>query len=72
MAESWDSILSQIDTAIADVLAGNHASYSIAGRSVQKLDLNSLLDWKRKVEQIIERQSSGGIFRGAKITRPLN
>jgi hypothetical protein len=71
MAESWESILTKIDTAIGDVLNGRHASYSIAGRSVQKLDLGQLLEWKRQVEKIIERQSSGGIFRGAKITKAL-
>jgi hypothetical protein len=70
MALSTQQELSLVQDAIQALLYGGHSSYSIGGRSVSKLDLNALFAREDILLQRLERETSGGMFRGAKITRP--
>ena len=62
------SLLAAIDTAIEALLSGQHSSYSIGNRSVTKLDLGTLLEERRKLQQQVDRESNGS-FRLAKLGR---
>lgn len=70
MALSASSLLTQIDTAIEALLTGGASSYSIGNRSVTKLDLGQLFEERRLLQQQVDRESAGGIFRKAAIRRP--
>lgn len=70
MALSASALLTQIDTAIEALLTGGASSYSIGNRSVSKLDLGQLFEERRILQQQVERESSGGIYRKAAIRRP--
>ena len=63
------SLLSQIETAIEALLTGQHSSYSIGARTVTRLDLKTLMEERRLLQNEVSR-SSGGAMRLAKITRP--
>lgn len=70
MALSASTLLAQIDAAIEALLTGGASSYSIGNRSVSKLDLAQLFEERRLLQQQVDRESSGGIFRKAAIRRP--
>lgn len=70
MALSASTLLTQIDAAIEALLTGGASSYSIGNRSVSKLDLAQLFEERRLLQQQVDRESSGGIFRKAAIRRP--
>ena len=70
MALSTQQELTLVQDAIQALLYGGHSSYSIGGRSVSKLDLNALFAREDILLQRLAREGSGGMFRGAKITRP--
>jgi hypothetical protein len=59
-----------IDAAIEALLTGGASSYSIGARSVTKLDLAQLMEERRILQQAVERENGGGIFRKASIRRP--
>lgn len=59
-----------IDAAIEALLTGGASSYSIGARSVTKLDLAQLMEERRILQQAVERENGGGIFRKAAIRRP--
>lgn len=67
---SSESLLAMIDAAIEALLTGGASSYSIGARSVTKLDLAQLFEERRILQQAVERESAGGIFRKAAIRRP--
>lgn len=64
------TLLTQIETAIENLLTGGASSYSIGARTVTKLDLGQLMEERRILKQDVERESGGGIFRKATIRRP--
>lgn len=70
MALSASTLLAQVDTAIEALINGGASSYSIGNRSVSKLDLAQLFEERRLLQQQVDRESSGGIFRKAAIRRP--
>ena len=70
MALSASTLLAQVDTAIEALISGGASSYSIGNRSVTKLDLAQLFEERRLLQQQVDRESSGGIFRKAAIRRP--
>jgi len=56
------SLLALIDAAIEALLTGGAQSYNIGSRSVTKLDLGTLFEERRMLEQQVRREtSSGGI-----------
>lgn len=67
---SSQSLLPLIDSAIEALLTGGASSYSIGARSVTKLDLADLFEERRILQQAVERESHGGVFRKAAIRRP--
>lgn len=69
MALSATTLLTQVETAIQALLTGGHTSYSIGGRTVTKLDLKSLFEERRILQQEAARESGGGMFRLAKMSR---
>ena len=64
------SLLSLIDAAIEALLTGGASSYSIGSRTVTKLDLAQLMEERRILQQAVERETAGGVFRKAAIRRP--
>lgn len=64
------SLLALIDAAIEALLTGGASSYSIGNRSVTKLDLAQLFEERRILQQQVERETGGGVFRKAAIRRP--
>ena len=59
------SLLAQVEAAIEALLTGGASSYSIGSRSVTKLDLGTLFEERRMLEQQVRREtSSGGISLG--------
>jgi hypothetical protein len=59
------SLLALIDAAIEALLTGGAQSYNIGTRSVTKLDLATLFEERRMLEQQVQRESgSGGISLG--------
>lgn len=69
MALDVANLLSQVETAIEQLLTGNVQSYSIGSRNVTKLDLDSLFEQRRILQSELERQSGGGVFSLAKMGR---
>lgn len=63
------TLLAQIDAAIEALLTGGASSYSIGSRSVSKLDLKSLFEERRMLQNEVSRESGGGAFRLAKMGR---
>lgn len=63
-------LLTQIENAITALLSGGVSSYSIGSRSVSSLDLPTLFDQRRMLQQEVDRESGGGMFRLAKMQRP--
>lgn len=70
MALSSAALLSMVESAIEALLTGGASSYSIGARTVTKLDLSQLMEERRILQQAVERETSGGIFRKAAIRRP--
>jgi hypothetical protein len=70
MASSASEMLSIVNAAITALLNGGASSYSIGARSVTKLDLGELREWRKELEIEVARESGGGIFRKAVIRRP--
>jgi len=68
MALDASNLLSQIETAIEQLLTGNVQSYSIGSRSVTKLDLAKLFDERRMLQAEVAR-SQGGMFTLGKMGR---
>ena len=62
------SLLAQIDAAIEALLTGGVSSYSIGSRSVTPLDLSTLFEQRRILQQEVDRESTG-MFRLAKMQR---
>ena len=62
------SLLAQVESAIVALLTGGASSYSIGGRSVTKLDLGELFEWRRELKKDVASES-GGTFRLAKMRR---
>jgi hypothetical protein len=59
------SLLALIDSAIEALLTGGAQQYSIGSRTVTKLDLKSLFEERRMLQQQVERESgSGGVTLG--------
>lgn len=63
-------LLTQIENAITALLSGGVSSYSIGSRSVSSLDLPTLFDQRRMLQQEVDRESGGGMFRLDKMQRP--
>lgn len=64
------SLLSLVDTAIENLISGEHESYSIGARSVTKLDLADLFKERRILQQEVQRESGGtGAIHLAKFQR---
>lgn len=70
MALTAEQELSLVQDAIQALLYGGHSSYSIGGRSVSKLDLNALFAREDILLKRVARESGGGMFRLAKLTKP--
>lgn len=66
---TYTSLLAKIDTAIESLLDGNHESYSLEGRTVTRLDLETLLARRERIAALAARETNGGI-RLAKLKRP--
>jgi hypothetical protein len=64
------TLLAQIDAAIEALLTGGAQSYNIGSRSVTSLDLKTLFEQRRILQAEVDRESSGGMFRLAKLQRP--
>jgi hypothetical protein len=62
------TLLTQIDNAIEALLTGGASSYSIGNRSVTKLDLKSLFEERRMLQNEVARES-GGAFRLGRLGR---
>ena len=54
------SLLALIDSAIEALLTGGAQQYSIGSRTVTKLDLKSLFEERRMLQQQVERESGSG------------
>lgn len=52
------SLLAAVEEAIEKVLAGEHTSYSIDGRSVTRLDLDKLFQRRSDLQKELARSSS--------------
>jgi hypothetical protein len=63
------TLLAQIDAAIEALLTGGASSYSIGNRSVSKLDLKSLFEERRMLQNEVARENGGGAFRLGKLGR---
>lgn len=63
------SLLTQIDAAIEALLTGGASSYSIGSRSVTKLDLASLFEERRMLQNQVVRESGSGGFSLGKLSR---
>jgi hypothetical protein len=63
-------MLDEVNTAISGLLLGEHQSYSVNGRAVTRLDLNSLHQMQKWLTAQVSRESSGGAIRLAKMQRP--
>lgn len=64
------SLLALVDTAIENLISGEHESYSIGARSVTRLDLQSLFNERRILQQEVQRESGGqGAIHLAKLGR---
>jgi hypothetical protein len=64
------ALLNAIETAITALLTGQHSSYSIGARTVTRLDLKTLMEERRLLQNEVSRSAGGGAIRLAKITRP--
>lgn len=63
--ESYQTQLERVQTAIA-AIEGGAQSYSIAGRSLSRADLQTLYDREKWLRKMADRATSGGIrLRGA-------
>lgn len=51
--------LTAVNAAILAIVTGKAQSYSINGRTVTRLDLNSLRELRKELEAVIARASSG-------------
>jgi hypothetical protein len=63
------ALLAQVEAAISALLTGGHSSYSIGARTVTRLDLKTLFEERKLLQNEVQR-SSGGSIRLAKIRRP--
>jgi cobalamin biosynthesis protein CobD/CbiB len=63
------SLLALVDAAIEALLTGGASSYSIGSRTVTKLDLGTLLQERRRLEQQVQRETSSGGISLAKMSR---
>ncbi len=70
MALDPSSLLTQVESAIEALLTGGASSYSIGARTVTNLDLASLFEQRRMLQNEVQRATSGGSVRLARITRP--
>lgn len=70
MALTPEQELEFVQNAIQALLYGGHSSYSIGGRSVSKLDLNTLFQREDVLLKRVNRSSSGGIFALGRMARP--
>lgn len=59
-------LLNEVDAALSALLTGGASSYSIQGRTVTKLDLDSLFNARDRLIRQLERESGIGIFTLAK------
>jgi len=69
MALSTAQELAQVQEAIQALTLGGHTSYSIGGRSVSKLSLESLQIRERELIKRLAEESRGSIFSVAKFSR---
>lgn len=65
---TYSQLLAAYDTAILNLLSGEHESYSIGGRTVTRLDLADLQEQRDKVAFMANRES-GSAVRVAKMQR---
>jgi hypothetical protein len=63
------SLLALVDAAIEALLTGGASSYSIGSRTVTKLDLATLFDERRQLQQQVNRETSSGGISLAKMSR---
>ena len=66
---STASLLALIDAAIEALLTGGAQSYNIGSRSVTKLDLGTLFEERKALEQQVRRESSSGGISLGKMNR---
>lgn len=59
----YETRLAQVQAAIAALLSGGVASYTIEGMSVTKLDLAALTREEARLIALIARRRRGGAFR---------
>jgi hypothetical protein len=55
------TLLTAIDAAITALLTGGHSSYSVEGRTVTRLDLNSLFQQREKLSALVEWDSASQV-----------
>lgn len=65
---TYAQLLAAYDTAILNLLSGEHESYSIGGRSVTRLDLVDLQEQRDKIAFMANREATGAV-RVAKMQR---
>lgn len=62
-------MLSDVETAIQQTLSSNAVSYSIGGRTVQRLPLKDLYAMRQQLQLAVNRDANG-IFYAAQFRRP--
>jgi hypothetical protein len=65
---TYTQLLALYDTAIQNLLTGEHESYSIGNRTVTRLDLADLQEQRNNIA-IFAARESGGSVRVAKMQR---
>lgn len=65
---TYQSLLTAYDTAILNLLSGEHDSYSIGNRTVTRLDLATLQEQRDKIA-FLARRESGSACHVAKFQR---
>ena len=63
------AMLTAVEAAITALLTGGHSSYSIEGRTVTRLDLNSLFAERRALIEQVEWETPNRRFSLAKFGR---
>ena len=61
------TLLSQVEAALSALVVGGASSYSIGARSVTKLDLTELREWRKELQWEVRRSTGSGVFSVAKM-----
>lgn len=58
---TYSQLLAAYDTAILNLLSGEHESYSIGNRQVTRFDLKDLQEQRDRIAFLAQRETSGAV-----------